>query len=113
MTEAKREALWLAQKMGNGAGPYREKNRAAQGWYEVCAFPDGTRFSPHANKWQFAECLLWAAKNGLSVRVDHDEVSVYVYATMANPVMKHDGSDASIMAATLTAICRASGYQGE
>lgn len=109
MSEAKREALWLAEKMDfseveavYGCVFYTDENGAC------------CEFEPHTNKAQFADVLLWAWLNGYESTINGCRARVGQYAGLRGAAVESEGLDeASIMAATLTAICRASGYQGE
>jgi hypothetical protein len=107
MTNA-REALWLAQRMGlpeatltGGVVDYVES---------VCyGLRNYSTFTPHTDKAQFAEVWLWAVKEGLPVQALPNTITAR-YALRGEP---HDNTDAGIMAATITAICRATGFNGE
>lgn len=113
MSEAKREALWLAEKMGlpNPTEQYGRVYFSVTGGLHEKDWQE--RFDPHTNKAQFADVLLWAAKQGY-VTLAYCEAEAWCGGPESSEKhIRHDQTDASIMAATLTAICRASGYQGE
>lgn len=103
MSEAKREALWLAEKMG-----LQLIDCGADG---LLFNEDGPAWEPHTNKAQWAECPLWAVKHGYVIHMDTNEVAIDTDSGELIAIAHHNNTDASIMAATLKAICLATGYK--
>lgn len=108
MPHEQEEALWLAQKMGL---PDVEQ----MGDFVWFAGPDDCQaFTPHTNKAQWADVLLWAAKNGHMPSLGEKAVATSKREPLPIEIaVRHDNTDAGIMAATITAICRAAGVGRE
>lgn len=64
---------------------------------------------PHEDKEQWAECVLWAAMNGMAVSLSaiYSEASNQYWHTG----ISHDNTQSSIQAATLEAIARATSWE--
>lgn len=105
------EALWLAQKMGlpeatltGGVVDYVES---------VCyGLRNYSTFEPRHNKSHWTQVLLWWTTQGNRLHFYKDCVRALnedYMACAASVRVDHDNTDAGIMAATITAICRAAG----
>lgn len=72
--------------------------------------PRPTAWSPHENLSQWAECVLWAAMNGMCPMID----SVACWAAKDHQdtiISVCDNTQSSIQAATLEAIARATSWE--
>lgn len=102
-------ALFLSQKMGLQIKPDE---------YGVWLADDDCRpFDPATNKAQLMEVILWAAKDGVCVRIGYGSaladnlVEAIVSGSGLSVEFPHDNTDASIMRATVEAIARALGWE--
>ena len=102
--------LFLAERMGLPASIGHQ-----------CVLLNGDvplEFTPHTDRAQFADVVIWAASNidGADVYICRNHVESFAYAERGKahkpPVMvDHNSTPSGIMAATVEAIARAAGWE--
>lgn len=108
-------ALWLAKVMGLW-------HPRISGDKVAVAYAPGTDakpyFDPHHDRAQWAEVIEWSAMNGYYIGIDSGEACAAPYngdgavECGTEKMVSHDNTPAGVRAATLEAICLATGWTG-
>jgi len=107
MTKEQSIALHLARVMGKWC-PRIENDAVALAYKAGTDMPRS--FAPHTNLSQWAECVLWAAGNGLEPLIMRTTASAWSDAEMKE-ISVDSVAAGDIQAATLEAIARATGWE--
>jgi len=70
-------------------------------------------FNPARDPAQFGRMMVWAALNGLEPMLAKRHAFAGLVGTSSDYTQAHDSTEAGIMAATVVAIARALGWEGE
>lgn len=98
--------LFLAGKMGLQLNRYGDCLFVAEP--DGC---DGDLFNPASDPAQFGRMVVWAALNGLEPMLAKRHAFAGLVGTSSDYTQAHDSTEAGIMAATVVAIARATGYE--
>lgn len=106
MTDNLRVSLWLAERMG-----LQGEIDGGYLWIKRCP-PQWEKWQPHQSDAQLWQVVRWAAMNGLEPDMGHDVVRVWPIGKDYPCTELHDNTPATIDAAVLMAIARATGWDG-